>query len=66
MSDAVPFVAEANRADLQSREDVARDIDDFIWNGGLPMFVILPSHKEDRIARAVTAMTLLNAQYGQT
>lgn len=58
MTDKVPFVAESNRADLQSRETVANDITEFLLSGGLPMSMILGITKSDRILEAYSHMTI--------
>jgi hypothetical protein len=58
MSKKIPFVAEPNRADLQSRETVADDITEFLLSGMLPMSMILGISKSDRILEAYSHMTL--------
>lgn len=58
MTDKIPFVAEPNRADLQSRETVADDITKFLLGGGLPMSMILGVSKSDRISEAYSHMTI--------
>jgi hypothetical protein len=50
--DEIPFVPEPNRADLPSREFVARAIEEFIDSGNLPSTMISGISKEDRVEQA--------------
>jgi predicted ATPase len=55
-NDKIPFVAEANRADLKSRMSVANAINDFIWSGTLPITLIKSTGRVERVAEAVAVM----------
>lgn len=54
--ESIPFVEEPNRADLNSREVVAKTIDDFTWDMMIPTFNIYTVSKADRINEAVSIM----------
>ena len=48
MRDSIPFVEEPNRADLLSRESVAKNVQDFIWAFRVPEHVLLELSPERR------------------
>lgn len=57
MAAAIPFVAEANRADLASRNFVDQVIREFIESGDLRRTTIRATGKEGRIAEAASVMS---------
>lgn len=58
MTPAVPFVAEANRADLASRNFVDQVIKEFLESGDLSRTVIKTTGKEARIAETAAVLSL--------
>lgn len=52
----IPFVAEANRADLESRAFVDNEIKAFLWDGQLPTYII---HERGLFERSCEVQALL-------
>ena len=63
MHDAVPFVPEPNRADLESRIFVDSAIKAFITEANLPSYTIQNVGKPERIAEAVNFVTIVRSLY---
>lgn len=60
IAEQIPFVKEANRADLESRQFVSDEIAKFLID--LPHITIASIGKDSRIAEAATVMTLVNME----
>lgn len=58
--DSIPFIAEANRADLPSREEVQSHIDAFIWERDVPFIIIKEPLLDLRVTTVVQLMRSLN------
>jgi predicted ATPase len=60
ISDAVPFVAEAGRADLESRDYHEKAVCQFIMTGSLPHMVLLQTGIDERIKKVVVLMNTIS------
>ena len=60
----VPFQAEANRADIQSRDEVQEDLIEFLRSGDHTMFPIAMADKDLRISTCASIFITEKAKYG--
>lgn len=58
----IPFEEDPNRADIQSRSFVENEINQFIWDGNLPCYVITTAAKQSRAAEIECVYTLTQAE----
>ena len=60
----VPFQAEDARADLESRDSVQADIEEFLKSGGLNIFPVAMANKHQRIATCASYYITEKVKYG--